>query len=504
MTLTADFFTPSRQSPIAMLLFLLKFLRITIRQAWPIVVSLVFSLRKVAFADWVIYVIFIAIGVLYVFFSVFSYLRFRYHLREGEIVITEGVITRTTVNLPFEKIQTIDFKQNVLQQLFGVVELAIDSAGSKKQEVSLTAIPIKRAEALREYVLEEKKSIIAEHQVEEETTQTTTSPSTVILNLSIGELLKVGITQNHIKSLGLILVFFFGIFEQFRRLTEETELADEELQNTVGSYVESTVTTWLWVFSIAFILVIPLAVSLVTTVFTYFNMQLSLGSDGVKLVSGLLNKKQRSTTLNKIQSVGWGSNPLQKLLGLFTMKIYPAAATTVKLKNLLTIPGSRKEQIDKVLETLHFKEKSGGMREHRISPAYYQRALLIIGLVPTVIIAPFIFYFFTWYGLLTLLWPVFIYVEALVEYQKWRFYTNEHILQTRYGLFGIHHKVIYWHKIQAIKITQTPYQKRNNLANIVCYQAGHQMRIPYISLDIAQQIEQYAMYKIETDEVGWM
>ena len=124
--------------------------------------------------------------------------------------------------------------------------------------------------------------------------------------------------------------------------------------------------------------------------------------------------------------------------------------------------------------------------------------------MPTLIIAPVIFYFFAWFGLLTLLWPAFIFAEAYVEYQKWRLFTNEHVMRTQYGLFGIHHKIIYWHKIQAIKITQTPYQRRKNLANVTCYQAGHQMRIPYISIDLAHQIEQYGIYKIESDEVGWM
>ncbi|MEL7147870.1 MAG: PH domain-containing protein, partial [Bacteroidota bacterium] len=212
MTLPADFFAPSRQSPIAILLFLLKFLKLTIRHAWPVVLYMVFSLRKVEFADWLVYVLFAVIGAAYVASSVLSYLRFRYQLKGGEIVITKGILTRTTVNLPFEKIQTIDFKQNVLQQLFGVVELAIDSAGSKKQEVSLTAVPIERAEALREYVLEEKKHYV-DTQQEETISAQATPQSKVILTLGVGDLLKVGITQNHIKSLGLIFVFFIGLFE---------------------------------------------------------------------------------------------------------------------------------------------------------------------------------------------------------------------------------------------------------------------------------------------------
>lgn len=500
----SSFFTPSRQSPIAILIFLIKFLRITVKQAWPLVISLAVGFRKVEFSEWFIYVGVIVIAILYIFFSIYSYLRFYYYLKEGEIVIKKGIFTRTTINLPFEKIQTIDFKQNLIQQIFGVVEFSIDSAGSKKQEVSLSAVPMELAEQLREYILEEKKNYITET----EDISSTGEPiqkqeSKLILRLSISDLLKVGITQNHIKSLGLILVFFFGLLDQVRKFTE-TNLDENKFDETVNIYFENTLITWIWLFSIVFLLVVPLLVSLGSTIFKYFDMQLILGSDGIKLKSGLLNKKQKSTTLRKIQTVSWGRNPLQKLLGLFTIKIYPASASTIKVKSILTIPGSKEEHVNQLLSSLSFTDKSQNLKEHRMSKLYYIRGFWIIGVMPSIIIGSVVFYFFHWNALYALIWPAFIFSESFVEYKKWRLFTNEHVLKVRYGLFGLHYKIIYWHKIQAVKLSQTPYQRRKNLANVTCYQAGHRVSLPYISLELARQIEKFSLYKIETDKVGWM
>lgn len=500
----SSFFTPSRQSPIAILIFLIKFLRVTVRQGWAGVISLAVFFRRVEFSEWFLYAGVLTIVALYIFFSIYSYLKFYYYLKEGEIVIKKGIFTKTTINLPFEKIQTIDFKQNLIQQVFGVVEFAIDSAGSKKQEVSLSAVPLDMAEQLREYILEEKKSLISESVEDAEEQPETTKAPKSILRLSIPDLLKVGITQNHIKSLGLILVFFFGLLEQVRKLTEETDLNENQFEETVNSYFEETLLIWIWTFSIAFLLFVPVVVSLVTTVFRYFDMQLLLGNDGLKLKSGLLNKKQKSTTLRKIQTISWGWNPLQYLVGFFTIKIYPATASSIKVKNILTIPGSRAEQIEKLLKTLGFTEKSQNLKEHKMSPLYYIRAFWVVGLIPAIIVGAILFYFFTWSALFILLWPAFIFTESYIEYKKWRLLVNEHVLKIRYGLFGLHYNLIYWHKIQAVRISQSPYQRRKNLATIVCYQAGHQMRIPYISIDLARQIEQYALYQIETDRVGWM
>lgn len=501
----SNFFTPSRQSPIAILIFLIKFLRVTVKQGWAGVISLAVFFRKVEFSEWILYACILTILALYVFFSIYSYLKFYYYLKEGEIVIKKGIFTKTTINLPFEKIQTIDFKQNLIQQVFGVVEFTIDSAGSKKQEVSLSAVPLEMAEQLREYILQEKKSIISENEEKHTVTQEeiVKAPKS-ILRLSILDLLKVGITQNHIKSLGLILVFFFGLLDQVRKLTEESDLDENQFEETVNTYFEETLMLWIWVFSVAFLLFVPIVVSLVTTVFKYFDMQLLLGNDGLKLKSGLLNKKQKSTTLRKIQTISWGWNPLQYLINIFTVKIYPATASSIKVKNILTIPGSKEEHIDKLLDSLGFTEKSQNLKEHRMSSLYYVRGFWIIGVIPALIGGSVLFYLFSWNALFTLIWPVFIFAESYVEYKKWRLLVNEHVLKIQHGLFGLHYKLIYWHKIQAVKITQSPYQRRRNLATIVCYQAGHQMRMSYISLNLARQIEQYALYKIETDKIGWM
>ena len=259
-----------------------------------------------------------------------------------------------------------------------------------------------------------------------------------------------------------------------------------------------------WVFTIAFVLFIPIVVSLFTTVFKYFDMQLLLGKDGIKLKSGLLNKKQRSTTLNKVQTVFWAWNPLQKLLGLYTIKLYPATSSSIKQKSILIIPGSREEHVEALLGALNFTDNSEYLKEHRMSPAYYIRWSIFVGVIPAVIIGGVLAFFIKWYALTALVWPILIYLESFTEYRKWRLYTNGNILKIRYGLFGINFKVIFWHKIQAITVTQTPYQTRKNLATVTCYQAGHQLKIPYISLSLARQIEQYALYKIETDTKGWM
>jgi len=500
-----DFSQPARQAPAAIILFLIKFLKVTFRQAWPALIPLLVGTRKLDFSDWYVYAITIGIAVIYLFFSVFSYLRFYYHINGTEIVIKKGVLTRTVINLPFEKIQTIDFKQNILQQVFGVVEFAIDSAGSKKQEVSLTAIPIKHAEALRNHILEEKKQIVGESSsddISKDEIRIENDDRNLILKLSIPELIKVGITQNHFKSFGLMIAFGFWIFDQFRKVIEENDFGEEQLESTVTNYLDGTLIIWTLV--VLFLIIVPFVISLVSTIFRNFDLQLLLGNDGLKLKSGLFNKKQRSTTITKIQTTAWGYNPLQKLLGIFTIKIYPAASTLLRMKNILVVPGCKADHIDLLLETLGFSNKSQGMKSHKISPSYYKRSFWLVGFFPALIIISSSFWVWGYYSLFLVFWPIMIGAAGYFQYKKWRLLVNENVLKIQYGLFGLHHKIIYWHKIQAIKIQRTPFQNRNKLANVIIYQAGHQIKVPYLPIKIANQLQRYALYKIESDEEGWM
>ncbi len=496
------FSAPSRQSPAAIVLFLIKFLKITVRQAWPALIPLLVGTRKLDFSDWYVYALIIGVAAIYLFFSIFSYLRFYYHLNEGEIVIKKGVLTRTVVNLPFEKIQTIDFKQNILQQVFGVVEFAIDSAGSKKQEVSLTAIPLHQAEALRQFILDEKKQK-ATGQVEEAKSEEAIShEDSLILKLHISDLFKVGITQNHFKSFGLMIAFSFWVMDQVRKITQENDFGEEEIEETVVNYANGTLFFWL-LFTL-FLVFIPFVISLFSTVFRHFNMQLSLSKDGLKLTSGLFNKKQRSTTLNKVQATAWGHNPLQKLLQISTIKIYPASSASIRLKNILTIPGGKEKHVNILLENLGLGSKDAQFKTHQISEFYYKRTFWIVGIIPAFLATVVSFWNWSFYSLFFCLWPVLVGSTTYLQYKKWKILVNENILRIQFGLFGLHNKIIFWHKIQAVKISRTPFQNKYGLANITFYQAGHQIKVPYISIGLAEHLQSYALYKIESDQEGWM
>jgi len=60
------------------------------------------------------------------------------------------------------------------------------------------------------------------------------------------------------------------------------------------------------------------------------------------------------------------------------------------------------------------------------------------------------------------------------------------------------------HKIQGIKVKQSPFQRRKGLASIILFTAAGNLDIPYISIEQAHHLRDIVLYRVETDRRAWM
>src|SRR5688572_23380233 len=147
---STSFYQPQRQSPKAVILILLKYLRIIIRQMWPILLIFIFQTKS----DNAVIIVTIAFGIVLIslIYSLVAYTRYYFFIKDNELCVRSGVFRKTVLNVPFDRIQSVDFKRNVVHQFLNVVSVQIDTAGSKGSELELDAIEQERAEELREIV----------------------------------------------------------------------------------------------------------------------------------------------------------------------------------------------------------------------------------------------------------------------------------------------------------------------------------------------------------------
>ncbi len=489
---------PQRQSKVAIGIILIKLVRQTIKAFWPILLSFFIGGKNGnSFIDYVGYIA-LAFAALNVFGSILTFFRFYFHIEDGAIVIDKGVLKRSKVNIPFERIQTINFQQNILHQMFGVVSLEIDTAGAGKAELTIDALNKEEAEAIRQFILTERKAVISEEDSSEESLEE--EKGDTILHLGISDLIKIGVSQNHLRSMGLLFAFVFST------MNEVTDDITGLVESQVDGY-ESFLANNKWAvvaLSILLVAFISFVYSIISITLSNYDLKLSLKKNGLKLVRGLLNRQEISVNKKKVQVVSWSDNPIRRLFNMYTLQIDQASSTdAAQLKSKIKVPGSYQHQIDKVAKNVFPAEYYRPEKKNKVNRILLTRIIVLVGIIPA-LIAQTLYFALGWYCLLFLLWIPLISSIANMYYRKRSFELNQELLKNSRGTFGNMYELLQLRKIQAIQIKQSWYQRRKKLANVTLFTASGSIKIPFLDLNQAEDLEKYVLYKVESDKRGWM
>ena len=492
----SDLFAPHRQSVVAIILILFKFIRMLIRQLWPVALILLFNRKGSTQA-----VVGIIVGILAIISlagSVLAYFKFYYFIANNHLNIHKGLLRRTKVNIPFERIQTIDFEQNIIHQLFGVVRVKIDSAGSGGEEISFDALEKDRAEFLRDYILEQKAELTGDIEPKE---QAEREARELILHLRPGDLVKIGISQNHLRTAAIIFAFFFALAEDVSEVLE-----DIDLFNRISTEVEALVkgSFMLALIAVPVFLLISFFVSLIRTVFVYYDTRFWKTTHGFKLVSGLITRKEKSAQKDKIQLIAWNTNPIRKLFGMFRMSLYQASSVEVFGDKSITVPGCYQSHVDRTIERVIPDAHQAEYEEHRVHPLARFRFILFAGLLPCIVLSAIGIVFGRQLAFIVWLYlPVAIWMGQLY-YRKKRILLHPDLALLKGGIIGNEYKLLQIYKVQAVRLRQSFYQWRRDLATVSLYTASGDVSIPFIPIRKAEEIRDYVLYRIETDKRGWM
>ena len=498
-SISSKFSQPTRQSRVAIAIILIKFIRFTIRTFWPIAISFFIGRKSGnSFEDYIGYAA-LGLAAINLIGSVLTYFRFYFQIEDGAFIIDKGVLKRTKTNIPFERIQTINLQQNIVHQIFGVVSLEIDTAGAKKSELTIDALKKEDAEALRQFILEEKDLLT---EVIEETTivEKEVFEEEVILKLGIGDLIKIGISQNHLRSMAILFAFVFSTMNELS--DNVTDLVRDEL----SVYQDALNNSWvIFAGSVVIVGIISFIYSLINTVLKNFDLKLSTRKGGLRIVRGLLNKEEISINKSKVQNISWSDNPLRKVFHMYTIQIEQASSAQAdQLKSKIKIPGSYKDQVLRVLRLVFPKEYVKEEEKHRVSILLKYRIFIFTGLLPALGLASLGYFHAGMDALWVLLWIPLVWLSVSLYYKKRSFELNDELLKNNRGTFGNHYEVFQLYKVQAISIKQSWYQRRKNLASVVFHTAAGSMRIPFIPLEQAEALENFILYKVESATAKWM
>ncbi len=505
MSTSHDFSVNTRQSKVAILLLIWKFYKLAFRQFLALIAVLAVGISKSSMIA--LWGLFIAISVLVIVMALLSYYRFYFRIEDDELWIQKGVFKKSNINIPFSRIQTVNFEQNILLQIFQNVKVEIDTAGSSKKEFSFDALKQPVANELREIILERKKiqaPVAVDDDSEKEALEweeLEDSENHTIFQLSGGQLLKIGLTENHLRA-GLWMIAVAGyLFSTANEVGFKVEDRIKDLE-VFEQFNPGLITALSFIPALILILIL---VSIVRTYLRYYGLSFDRLTNGFKIYSGLINRKEFSAPDNKIQKVAWGDNPLRRIFGIFVLWLKQARSADSDRNRSMSIPIITEDYIQQTLRHLYGDEMDKPSFEHPTSKHFFYRNLIYFIGIPAAIICTAGVYF-KLYIILAIGVIYFLYfsITTYIQYRKSRFSFNDFMVLRKKGIYGNYREIIPWYKVQAVDIVQGIYQRRYSLANLILHTAAGEMKIPYLDLGQAQKLRDYALFHAETSDKEWM
>jgi putative membrane protein len=492
-------FPPQRQPIGAIIILAFRSFRGLLTQFWPFLLVIFLNKSRTGRNLWFI-IGGAGLALISFVLSLIGYYRFTFSVKNGEIIIEQGVFTRVRTNVPFGRVQSINFEQKLLHRILHLVLFRIDTAGSEQSEITIPAMRHETAVELRDLILAQKLqySLVDSTDVSDEVLQPINQE---IFKLAIRDLIKVGVSVNHLRTMGIILALVWGIY------AETSDVVEDLFSNYSAVLDLETSGGAIWIYFailVPALFLVAFLTSLILAVLRYYNVTVYRISGGLKVVAGLINRNEQMAQRKKTQVMTWLTNPVRKMFGMFNVRLKQASSSQVSARQAIVIPGCYDHHVNQLKSYYFGKNIDHKFQSYTIRKEIIFRYTLYFGVIPMIAIGALIYFIEDFIPYLILAWTPLTYLLFYIYQSKWKIHLNQELLLLEKGIFGRRFDMMYLYKIQSVSIRQTPYQVRKKLANLHIQTAAGNMVIPYIYKDFAEHIMNFIVYKIEVSHKTWM
>lgn len=401
--------------------------------------------------------------LLFIGYGILDWLRFTYRIEEGELRIESGIFIRKKRYIRFERIHSIDKTEGILQRLFGLVKLKVETAGSSGDlaDATLTAIAKDEAERINNIFHELKRGKTRlENEIDAEDTEYQVPEEAEalqgIFQQSFKELFIMAATSGGV---GVVFSGAIAFFGQFDEVIPYSRLFTGFEQAVKGSVAFIAI---LVVFGLLFAYIIATA----SIVLKYAFFTVKKHEDKIIISRGLLERRQLTIPLEKIQAIRIAENLVRQPLGYASVYVEYAGGSILdkESSNIMLFPLIKKEKIEELIQTF-IPEYQIDVPINPLPKRSFKRYVLRMWLILIPVTAICSFVFRPWGFISILLLPL----GALWGYlgyrgAGWNISGNQ--LQLRFRILSKHTFFFQKNRIQAVYSEISPFQKKTELASI--------------------------------------
>lgn len=476
-----------RQPVSAIWLIVLKSIGKVVKGLWPLVLVMLFNSKKEGNST--LDLVLIIVPVLVLIISLSDYLYFKFSVCDSQLLVNKGIFAKKNIVLPLSKIQSVHIEQNWLHKLLDLAEVSFDSPGSAEAEVKIN-LSKDQAESLKAFITD--LTPISE-------TDLPGAAKINIAQLSFSDLARLGISANHLETLVIVLGLGVSFFNNIKEILEDQykdlfSLTTSDLLNSDVFFI---------MYLIIGIMIVSVIGSFIRILVKYANFIVSTTENGLSIQGGLINTTEKAVPFKKIQFISWKTNWVRKKLPIYLLEYHSIGSPQTNQKLKVKIPVTSEALLNALVDIYH-PVSDDDQPVTKISKKYILRTTLIRGVAPFLVLSAFSSFFIGVKALLLAVIPVYVFVTSWFFFKKFQIRSDSEILHVRAGVFGHAETILKWKNIQSVKVLQSVYQRRHHLATLKIFTAGGSLTIPFITIEEARHLQNYALYKLESSPSGWM
>ncbi|MCU1497843.1 MAG: rane-flanked domain [Acidimicrobiales bacterium] len=459
---------PKRLHPVSPVLDLI----VSARQfAFPVAILAFGSSRSLLFGPLVV----VAMAGLVVW-KALAWSRFSYRLHDDVLTIESGVFNRTRREVPVSRIQQVDLQRRLRHRVLGVAVVRIDTAGGGSgAEVTLEAIADGEADFLRSALLQRAHAVGAGARTtdvgaEADAGTGSGGPASgigarpepvVVASLGTRELVVAGLTGSRLTT-GLALAgAAYGLLVELPGNVFD-DLGDRLPAGSGAAVLGALVAV-----------PVLLLLAVVSSILTDHGYLLVRVGDDLHLRRGLLDQREATISLHRVQAVRVHENLLRRALGLASVQLQNAGGGTQAegAVSRLTIPYVRRELVDALFAQVL---PAGAHHPDLIAaPAAARRRAWVRHVAPVVLVTAVALAatrsgWALW--LLVLVLPAALLAE--LRYRNLGHAATPAVVVARGGALVRETTVVPVAKAQSTRLRSSPFQRRLHLATLHIDVAG--------------------------------
>ncbi|WP_428684918.1 PH domain-containing protein [Sphingopyxis sp.] len=311
-------------------------------------------------------------------FAWLGWLRFRFAVGAGEVVIESGVLSRQHRTIPFDRIQDVSIEQGIVARALGIAKVGFETgAGGKENDASLDAIGLDAAQALRTTIRAHRSAPVAATPVAagapEAGEEAGAAPAEDRLLFAMGprRLLIAGLFNFSLAALAIVggamqffdnlLPFDFNVFNPM----DWIDVAE-------GYGLDTWLLAHRWIAGVGAaisLLFIGFASGIATMVFANWDFRLTREPRALRRTRGLTTRTDVAVPVKRVQAAILVTGWLRQRFGWHELRLQSLASDGEKEKDHQVVPFGRLAEIDPVLAEVAIRRPDAGLRwahSHRI------------------------------------------------------------------------------------------------------------------------------------------